>query len=147
MFVNYSKAIYLAILIGFSSPLAAQIYTWVDDNGITQFSDMPPNTEDYSEVEVQINSYESPSISTNKNDSSSISNSVVMYSTSWCHYCQKARDYFAKSGIRYKEYDIEKSSKARAEHKKLGGGGVPVILVGNKILNGFTADSFEQIFY
>lgn len=62
---------------------------------------------------------------------------VVMYSTSWCPYCEKARAMFRARGIEYTEYDIEQSSQARAAHRELGGRGVPLILVGFEALRGF----------
>ena len=51
---------------------------------------------------------------------------VVLYTTSWCPYCRKARDYFDQAGIPYTEYDIEKSARAYREYQKISGRGVPV---------------------
>ncbi len=62
---------------------------------------------------------------------------VVMYSTSWCPYCEKARAMFRARGIEYTEFDIEQSTQARAAHRELGGRGVPLILVGFEALRGF----------
>jgi glutaredoxin len=71
--------------------------------------------------------------------------SVVMYATAWCPYCAKARGYFARTGTAYTEYDIEKSADARAEFKRLGGRGVPLILVGREKMNGFSEQGFEHL--
>jgi len=68
---------------------------------------------------------------------------VVMYATSWCPYCAKARAYFAESGIAYVEHDVEKSARARAEFKRLGGRAVPLIVVGREKMNGFSEVGFE----
>ena len=70
---------------------------------------------------------------------------VVMYATSWCPYCAKARAYFARTGTAYTEYDIERSADARAEFKRLGGRGVPLILVGNEKMAGFNELAFESL--
>ena len=70
---------------------------------------------------------------------------VVMYATSWCPYCAKARAYFAKNGIAYVEHDIEKSAAVNAEFKRLGGRGVPLILVGNEKMAGFNELAFESL--
>jgi glutaredoxin len=70
---------------------------------------------------------------------------VVMYATSWCPYCAKAREYFARTGTAYTEYDIEKSADAHAEFKRLGGRGVPLILVGNQKMAGFNELAFESL--
>jgi glutaredoxin len=68
---------------------------------------------------------------------------VVMYATSWCPYCAKARAYFAESGIAYVERDVEKSARARADFKRLGGRAVPFIVVGRESMNGFSEVGFE----
>jgi glutaredoxin len=72
---------------------------------------------------------------------------AIMYSASWCGVCKKAKRYFEENGITYTEYDVEKSAKGEAEFKRLGAKGVPVILVGNRRMNGFSVDGFEKLFY
>ena len=62
---------------------------------------------------------------------------VVLYATDWCGYCAATRQFFAANGIRYTELDIEKSSDAAAGHRRLGGNGVPLIVVGDEIVNGY----------
>jgi hypothetical protein len=46
----------------------------------------------------------------------------------------------------FSEYDVDKSSKGKRDFKKLGGKGVPVILVGKQRMNGFSAGKFEKIY-
>ena len=70
---------------------------------------------------------------------------VVMYATSWCPYCAKARAYFARKGIAYVEYDIEKSAAVNAEFKRLGGRGVPLILVGKEKMSGFSERGLDAL--
>lgn len=70
---------------------------------------------------------------------------VVMYATSWCPYCAKARAYFGRKGIAYTEYDVEKSPTANAEFKRLGGRGVPLILVGREKMSGFSEEGFDAL--
>ena len=71
---------------------------------------------------------------------------VVMYATAWCPYCAKARAYFKRTGTAYLEHDIEKSADARAEFKRLGGRGVPLILVGDLKMAGFSELAFESAY-
>jgi glutaredoxin len=70
---------------------------------------------------------------------------VKMYATSWCPYCAKARAYFARRGIAYVEVDIEKSREGRAEYDRLGARGIPVILVGQQRMNGFSEARLSQL--
>ena len=70
---------------------------------------------------------------------------VVLYATDWCGYCKMTRELFAANGIRYTEYDIEKSSEALARHRKLGGNGVPLIVVGDEVINGYNEGALRQL--
>lgn len=69
---------------------------------------------------------------------------VVLYATEWCGYCKATREFFAANGIRYVEQDIEKSSEALARHRKLGGKGVPLILVGDEVINGYNEQALRH---
>jgi glutaredoxin len=71
---------------------------------------------------------------------------VVMYATAWCPYCAKARAYLKRTNTAYVEHDIEKSAEAHAEFKRLGGRGVPLILVGSEKLRGFNELAFESAY-
>lgn len=70
---------------------------------------------------------------------------VVLYATDWCGYCKMTREFFAANGIKYTEHDIEKSSAALAARQKLGGQGVPVIVVGDTVINGWNEGSLRQL--
>jgi len=67
---------------------------------------------------------------------------VTMYSTSWCGYCKKARRLFERNDIPFEELDIEKSADALQAYQALGGRGVPLIKVGDKVVYGF---SYQRI--
>jgi len=125
-------------------PLQAEIYKWTDANGQTHFSDSKPAQLDIEPLELQINTYQS--VSYERSSLKTDSHKVVMYSTDWCGYCKKARRYFRQQSIAFTEYDIEKDTRARARYKKLGATGVPVILVGNKRMNGFSVSGFKKIY-
>jgi glutaredoxin len=62
---------------------------------------------------------------------------VVMYSTQWCGYCAKTRQFLDKNRIAYHDFDIEKSTKARREYESLGGAGVPLLVVNKQIVHGY----------
>lgn len=70
---------------------------------------------------------------------------VVLYATEWCGYCKATRAFFAANGIRYTEYDIEKSATALSEHRKLGGHGVPLIVVGDEVIKGYNEQTLRQL--
>ncbi|HHJ4328566.1 TPA: glutaredoxin family protein, partial [Klebsiella pneumoniae] len=62
---------------------------------------------------------------------------VVLYATAWCGYCAKTRRFFAEHGIRYREIDIEKSASGRQAYEALGGGGVPLLTIGDTRIRGY----------
>ncbi len=70
---------------------------------------------------------------------------VRLYATDWCGYCQLTRQFFAAHGIQYVEYDIEKSSEALKEHRKLGGNGVPLIVVGDEVVKGWNEVALRRL--
>ena len=70
---------------------------------------------------------------------------VSLYATEWCGYCKMTREFFAANGIRYTEYDIEKSSEALKQHRKLGGSGVPLIVVGDDVIKGWNEGALRQL--
>ncbi|HRH25127.1 MAG TPA: glutaredoxin family protein [Candidatus Paceibacterota bacterium] len=63
---------------------------------------------------------------------------VTIYSTSVCHYCQLAKEFFKKNNISYKEYNVGLDVEKRKEMVELTGQlGVPVIRVDDTVLVGF----------
>jgi len=126
--------------------LQAQVYKWTDAEGRVHYGDAPQATDDAEPVELRINTYTSVSYEQLGKGVPISAGRVVMYSTSWCGYCKKARRYFQKRGIAFSEYDIETDAAARARYDALGARGVPVILVGSRRMNGFSEQGFEKIY-
>jgi len=139
------KLILIISTLLFSISASNEILKWTDSDGKIHFGDRPPAGAEASVVEVRINTYESPNIEAIR-EILNPKDKVVMYSAAWCGVCKKAKKYFKANKIRFKEYDIERSSKGKKDFKKLGAKGVPVILVEEKRLNGFSAGSFESIY-
>ena len=143
----------LIVLLILLFPLAAmnaEIYKWTDEKGKVHFSDSKPVTQPVEEVELKINSYTHVTYelapSTLLGSASKGAKKVIMYSTEWCTYCKKARRFFKAKRIAFTEYDIEKSSAAKSAYEKLGGRGVPVILIGKSRMNGFSEQGFLKLY-
>ena len=150
-------------------PTLAEIYKWIDAEGNVHFSDKKSATQQAKPVELKssINSYDGSSLpkfetgagkkknrtvksKSNKKLPRLRPRQVVMYSTVWCGFCKQAKAYFRKKGIAFAEKDIEKSTQAKKEYKSLGGGGIPLILVGNKRgtqkISGFSIARFDAAY-
>ena len=130
----------------------ADLYKWVDKNGKIHYGDNPPEKAKLKKITGNVSSFKSVTVEPFVYNPNNItkrrkSRSVVMYSTSWCGFCKKAARHFRNKKIPFTEYDIEKSAKAAREYKKLKGRGVPVILIGDRRMNGFDAKTFDRIYY
>lgn len=135
-----------------------EVYKWVDAQGRVHYGDKPPasaKAEDISD-KIIINSFEGTEVTANEffdaveetraEEARNRPKRVVMYSTVWCGVCKKAKRYFQKNRIPFKEYDVEKSEKGKKDYAQMQGRGVPIILVGKTRMNGFSAQRFEQMY-
>lgn len=116
---------------------AVEIYKWKDAAGRTHVSDRPP--EQGGAERLRIRTFTGPA-ETSYTDNTPATQKVVMLSTTWCGVCKQARAWLSQKGIPFDEYDVERSETGKAEYRRLGGKGVPIILVGNQRMNGFSAD-------
>lgn len=149
--MNYSTLKFLILLVPtvmMATPASAEIYKWTDENGLVHYSDSKPEHQEVTEIEVPVSTYEGVSYGSVNHDRAAVDagKKVVIFSATWCGSCKKAKQYFRRKGIPFTEYDIERTNKAKRLYKNLGATGVPVILVGNKRMNGFTEAGFEHIY-
>lgn len=145
--LTFALSVLLATVLSLAVPLAsAEIYKWTDAQGRVHYGDNPADTVQAEKVTVEINSYEHVSYDAVDSSQAVDSRKVIMYSTSWCGYCKQARRYFQQQGIAFTEFDIEKDRGAKRRYDKLGGRGVPVILVGEKRMNGFSVQGFQRLY-
>lgn len=139
-------ALLLILPMLFISSANAELFKWKGDDGRIFYSDKPPPGERQTEplkFETHHASFEKDAATKHQ---SANSKEVVMYSATWCGVCKKAKAYFEAEGIAYKDYDIENSRKGRSDYKKLKGTGVPIIMVDDERLNGFSRGRFEDAY-
>ncbi len=63
---------------------------------------------------------------------------VTLYGTANCPYCTKTRQLFARMGVPYTDYDIDADTQAHREFKRLGGVGVPLIVINDTVIRGYS---------
>lgn len=150
-----SAILLAALMCSAPGPAQAEIYKWTDAQGVTHFSDQPPAggtaeqirlpaTQDRASPAVRPDAVSAPLPAAAPDRPAA--KRVVMYGAAWCGYCKRARRYFNAHGVAYSEYDVEKDAAARREFERLGGHGVPLILVGEARLQGFSEGGFEQLY-
>ncbi len=70
---------------------------------------------------------------------------VVLFSTSTCSWCSRAKRYFKEHGIPFKEINIERNpDAARDIVRKTGQTGVPVVKIGSKWIIGFDKERIDK---
>ena len=73
------------------------------------------------------------------------SKTVVVYSTARCGYCRKVKQFLGEKRIPFEEYDIEKSDKGKEDFEKMKGIGVPIVVVGDKVLQGYDEKALSSL--
>jgi glutaredoxin len=71
---------------------------------------------------------------------------ITTYSASWCGVCRSARAYLQRQGIHFVERDVERDASAHKRHRALSpNGSLPTIEVDDRVMEGFSPDSFEKL--
>ncbi len=167
VFMNKSKffLVFLLVVLLLSAITTAGIYKWVNEKGETHYSDTPPkDSESKGKVKV-IPTYKlksqprTNSSDKNRNPGSSSYGQtlnpeksqerqvadVELYTTSWCGYCKKARNFFQSRGIPFTEYDIEKDESAARRKKRLDSRrGVPFAVINGQQIHGYSEAAYER---
>jgi glutaredoxin len=132
------KRLFSVFLFLLPSLAAAGIFSWTDETGKVHYGDRPPIDRAVDKVTVRVNTYASPSEISQLDSPANAQGKVVLYTTQRCGYCKMAKAYLKRKNIGYTEYDVETSKKGQLDFKKLNGSGVPIILVGDQRMNGFS---------
>lgn len=151
-------AIFLMLVIFFTySQAAADMYKWVDQNGVTHYSDTPPGSgqkvktiktptypktqQEPAQVKPQIyprKYLKKPNLPNNNKPEKNYARNVEIFTTSWCKYCKSAINFLRANNIKFKQYDIEKDPEAARLMFALGGtGGVPFAIINGRKIPGF----------
>ena len=130
------KALFIVffLILVITGLAGAELYRWVDENGVVHLSDVPPE-----------NAIKSAEVQSTISSENLTGPKVELYTTSWCPYCQKARDFFRSRGIPFTEYDIEKDKAAAARKNRLDKKkGVPFAMINGRGIHGWSAAAYEQ---
>ena len=157
----------LVVLIFSVGTSSAEIYKWVDDNGVMHFSDTQPgHISDWEEEETSASSNQTLQNSGSqkvKLDTDTISEildqlkgdeeetenkqqpTVELYVTSWCPWCKKAKSFFSSGGIAFTEYNIEKDQEAARRMRSLTKSrGVPFAVINGRHIQGYSEADYSQ---
>jgi len=142
-------------LASVSSAVSGEIYKWKDKDGNIIFSDTPPPSgvdmeikefkEDTTERPKTREYFPKPKGESIKDKRPYRDIYTIMYMTSWCPYCVKARNYLRSLDVNLVEYNIERDKSKREEMLSKSGGstGVPLIDVEGIIIRGYNPDALK----
>lgn len=99
---------------------------------------------DYQAERLKIRRF-TPSAAATQEEGAVTAPSVMMLSAAWCGVCKRARHRLTQKGVAFTEYDVERDPKGIEEFKRRGGKGVPIILVGDQRMDGFSAARLEAM--
>ena len=132
---------FATLLLVTSSTVPAEVFKWVDEEGRVHYSDDGTTAaEDAETLTEDEGNIADPFVMPAESDSD-----VRLYSTRWCGVCRQAKAYLERRGIAYEEFDIERDDAALAEFRRLGGRGVPLLVVDGQTLQGFSAARLERL--
>lgn len=146
----------VAFLSPASSAVSVEIYKWKDKDGNVVFSDTPPPPGVNAEIKEfkedtakRSNTKEIPKRTGGENFKEKRPYGdirVILYMTSWCPYCGKARNFLRSMDVQLIEYDIERDRNKREEMLSKSGGstGVPLIDVEGTIIKGYNPDALKS---
>ncbi|VAW87690.1 hypothetical protein MNBD_GAMMA16-1278 [hydrothermal vent metagenome] len=150
MLKKLSLLILVLIVSLATSNAIAEIYYWTDNNGVSHFSDRKIETRAQSKTLKEPNQYKYKAPPSTPKNKQKMKNKVILYTTSWCPYCKKARQYLTKSRIKFTEYDIEKNRQAQTVKNKLdrqyNRSGVPLLIWGEHVVYGYNSRHYSAIF-
>jgi glutaredoxin 3 len=70
---------------------------------------------------------------------------VLVFSTSTCSWCRRAKRYLKVRGVPFKEINVERDADAAREIvRKTGQTGVPVIKIGSRWIVGFDKEQIDR---
>ena len=135
----------LAVSVVVCAPcaFAGDVYKWTDVDGRVHFGDRPPDGAPAQEIRIR--SVDGPAEVTSAIGGNAVDRSVTVFSTVWCGVCKQAKSHLKARGVSFTEYDIETNNHGKAEFKRLGGRGVPLILVGAQRMSGFSSDRLDRM--
>ena len=149
----------------------AEIFKWVDENGVTHYSDSPTHRlseAKESETEEIESAQPAPSGSpppasvsrsgdlapdffdildeNRKEEAVAVQTpKVEIYETDWCGYCKKAKKFFRSRGIDVTVYNIEKDPRAARRMRSMTKRrAVPYVVIDGQGIQGYSEELYTR---
>lgn len=70
---------------------------------------------------------------------------VKVYTSNTCSYCHMVKEYLEEKGVEYIEKNVSTDSEARKELIANGFMGVPVVYIGDEVIQGFDKKKLDEL--
>jgi glutaredoxin len=137
----------IVVCLGATAVAAGQMYRWVDERGVVQYSDQPPppRARKVETLRPRANVVEADKEGYAMRRARE-SSPVLLYVTDCGAPCDQARDFLAQRKIPYDQKNPQNVPEDAVELKRLIGAlEVPVIKVGGKHHKGFDPAAWEGL--
>lgn len=127
---------------------SAQVYKWVDDKGVTHYSDQPPPPSTPAKTKVELKSFATggATVELPQELADAVRNRpVTLYTTAQCDGCSNGRAMLIARGIPFNEKTVATVDDQVALKKAGGNGQFPFLLVGRSKLTGFEQNSWDVL--
>lgn len=137
-----------ALAFSLASPAQTNVYRWVDKDGKVHFTDTPPPPDVKESTQKRMGGG-APLSATQvpfATQEAARRNPVTLYSSTKCgELCTQGRELLAKRGVPFSEKLADVDPKdGEAVREMTGKLQVPVLKVGDRHVNGYTAESWNS---
>jgi glutaredoxin len=142
----------LALLV-IAEAVAAQVYKWKDEHGVTHYGDTPPAR---GKAELLQGAAPAPPQAASQAATAgpilpyelaraAQAAPVLLYTTARCDACDQGRALLRERGIPFTEYTVSTADDEKQLHQVSGGkSDLPLLLVGSRKLAGFQAAAWQE---
>lgn len=140
----------LLLCAGAAGGVHAQVYKWVDEKGVTHYSDAPPppGNANAAKAKVELKSFSTGggAVELPAELAAAVRNRpVTLYSTAQCEACDQARAMLLARGIPFREKTVNTADDQAALKKAGSNGQLPLLLVGRSKQIGFEQSSWDLL--
>jgi glutaredoxin len=138
------KVLSTLLLLLLAGTAQAQMFKWVDEKGVTHFSDTPPQS---GKVKAEIKDYSNPlaDVTLPYNLAQAVrANPVTLYTTGGCDACDQGRSLLQGRGVPFSEKTVTSGEDHDSLRQAGSEGQVPLLLVGTTRLIGFDSGSWQN---
>jgi glutaredoxin len=134
----------LLALLAISSAASAQMFKWVDERGVTHFSDHPPppNAKAAGALKAAAGPASGASLPYELAQAAR-AHPVILYTTSPCGACDQGRSMLNARGIPFAEKTVSTEADNAQMTAAGGNGQLPLLLVGRRKIVGYDSDNWN----